>query len=133
MRRDVYAGDTCHVIFPFRCGSVIPEPFFTTSDRLPWPGSKLSQVILQIEPFICKTRSVQKCQAIRGFKDPVKPKPLINSRCWRFQIEPYQCWQDHPPIPACHVQNNTQEAAMFSCNIPSNVDASFPRYHPRGG
>src|SRR6056297_2139480 len=28
--RDVHTGDTCHVASSFRCGSVIPEPFFTT-------------------------------------------------------------------------------------------------------
>ena len=31
--RDVHAGDTSHVSASFRCGSVVPEPFFTTLAR----------------------------------------------------------------------------------------------------
>jgi hypothetical protein len=29
---DVYARYTCQINLPFRCGSVVPEPFFTTPE-----------------------------------------------------------------------------------------------------
>src|SRR5690606_19230313 len=43
---DVHAGDTCQVRTSFRCGSVAPEPFFTTSARGDFaPGPGVSMIL----------------------------------------------------------------------------------------
>ena len=47
--RDVYAGNTCHVVFLFGCGSVFPEPFFTTNrPRLGARWAAADQVICHL-------------------------------------------------------------------------------------
>jgi uncharacterized Zn finger protein len=34
MGRQINASDTCQVIYPYSCGSVFPEPIFTTVHKI---------------------------------------------------------------------------------------------------